>query len=181
MVRLEGKDVVVRPVRSEELDALCQGSQHLDDRAQPTGPPTRERLERRIDRSGRWTGGRLDLGIEANGRLVGEIQALRGRAWNLPPGVAQLGIAIFDPADRGKGIGSTAVALLTAWLFEHGATARVQAGTAVDNLAMRRVFERLGFACEGVMRAFIAARSGREDCALYAVTKGGWQAPVLAR
>jgi RimJ/RimL family protein N-acetyltransferase len=46
---------------------------------------------------------------------------------------------------------------------------------------MRRVFERLGFACEGVMRAFIAARSGREDCALYAVTKGGWQAPILAR
>jgi RimJ/RimL family protein N-acetyltransferase len=58
---------------------------------------------------------------------------------------------------------------------------RVQAGTAVDNTAMRRVFERLGFACEGVMRGFIAARSGREDCALYAVTKDAWHGPVPAR
>jgi RimJ/RimL family protein N-acetyltransferase len=181
MVRLQGKHIVLRPLRAEDLDALCQGSRHLDERAQPYGPPTPERFGRLIERSGRWRRGRLDLGIEANGRLVGEIQALRGRAWNLPPGVAQLGVAVFDPADRGKGIGSTAVALLTGWLLEHAGTVRVQAGTAVDNIAMRGVFERLGFACEGVLRAFIAANSGRGDCALYAVTKSDWHGPVRER
>jgi hypothetical protein len=60
-----------------------------------TAPRTPERFERLIERSGRWRRGRLDLGIEASGRLVGAIQALRGRAWNLPAGVAQLGIAIL--------------------------------------------------------------------------------------
>ncbi len=135
---------------------LCLGSRHLDERAQPAGPPTRERSGRLVERSGRWRGGRLDRGVEAGGRLVGEVQALRGRAWNLPPGVAQLGVAVFDPADRGKGIGSAAVALLTGWLLEHAGAVRVQAGTAVGNAAMRGVFERLGFTCEGVMRAFIA-------------------------
>ena len=70
--------------------------------------------------------------------------------------MAQLGVAVFDPADRGKGIGSAAVALLTGWLLEHAGSVRVQGGTAVGNTAMRGVFERLGFTCEGVMRAFIA-------------------------
>jgi RimJ/RimL family protein N-acetyltransferase len=181
MLRLERDHVVLRPLRAEDLDALCEGSRRLDDRAQPHGPLTPERFERLIEHSGRWRRGRLDLGIEASGRLVGAIQALRGRAWNLPAGVAQLGIAIFDPADRGRGIGSTAVALLTGWLFEHGAIIRVQAGTAVDNTAMRRAFERLGFACEGVMREFIAAHAGRQDCALYAVTKNAWHGRVTER
>jgi len=181
MVRLEAKHVVLRPLRAEDLDALCQGSRHLDERAQPTGPPTRERSGRLVERSGRWRRGRLDLGVEAGGRLAGEIQALRGRAWNLPPGVAQLGVAVFDPADRGRGIGAAAVALLTGWLLEHAGAVRVQGGTAVGNTAMRGVFERLGFTCEGVMRAFIAAGSGREDCALYAVTKGDWRGPVRER
>jgi len=96
MVRLEANHVVLRPFRAEDLAALCQGSRHLDQRAQPYGPPTRERFGRRIECSGRWRRGRLDLGIETGARLVGQIQALRGRAWNLPPGVAQLGVAIFD-------------------------------------------------------------------------------------
>jgi RimJ/RimL family protein N-acetyltransferase len=47
-----------------------------------------------------------------------------------------------------------------------------------DNTAMRRAFERLGFACEGIMRVFIAAHAGREDCALYALTKDTWHGRV---
>jgi RimJ/RimL family protein N-acetyltransferase len=36
---------------------------------------------------------------------------------------------------------------------------------------MRRVFERLGFVEEGVMRDFLPAGDGRADCVLYAVTR----------
>jgi hypothetical protein len=81
-------------------------------------------------------------------------------------------------ADRSQGIGSTEVALLTGWLFEHESIMRVQAGTAVDNTAMRRAFERPGFAYEGIMRGFIAAHAGREDCALYALPKDTWHGQV---
>jgi RimJ/RimL family protein N-acetyltransferase len=40
---------------------------------------------------------------------------------------------------------------------------------------MRRVLERLGFTLEGVMRAFMAGPTGREDYALYGVTRSDWQ------
>jgi RimJ/RimL family protein N-acetyltransferase len=42
---------------------------------------------------------------------------------------------------------------------------------------MRGVLERLGFACEGVMRAFMPEGTGRTDHALYAVTKADWAGP----
>ena len=68
------------------------------------------------------------------------------------------------------------MALLTRWLFEQAGAARVQAGTAVANAGMRRVLERLGFACEGVMRAFEPQGPGgaRNDFALYAMTTDDW-------
>lgn len=141
----------------------------------------RRRFRRRLQRSGRLVRGWLDLAITARGRLVGEIQFRQHPAQALPPGVAELGIGLYDAADRGHGYGSAAVALLTRWLFERGVCARVQASTAVENLAMRRVLERLGFTFEGVMRSFMPGPSGREDFALYAMTAGDWRsgAPSL--
>ena len=37
----------------------------------------------------------------------------------------------------------------------------MQAGTWVENTAMRRVLEKLGYHCEGVMREFMPADEGR--------------------
>lgn len=177
MIRLEGRRVVLRPLRSEELDTAVQASDRLALRTQSGGSPPRERLRRRLARSGRLAGGHLDLAIEAEGRLIGEIQARGDPAQTLPPGVFELGIVVYDPADRGKGYGLEAVGLLTEWLFARAGAARVQASTATGNLAMRGVLERLGFACEGVMRAFMPEGTGRTDYALYAVTKADWAAP----
>ncbi len=182
-MRLESQRVVLRPLRLDELDAVLEARARLGIRAQPGGTPARARLRRRLARSGRLARGHLDLAVEVDGRLIGEIQA-RGRpAQTLPPGVFELGIVVYDVADRGRGVGVEAVALLTGWLFEQAGAARVQAGTAVGNASMRRVLERLGFTCEGVMRAFMPEASGRTrtDYALYAVTKSDWQGSALAQ
>ena len=170
MVRLEGTRVVLRPLAHDELDAVLAARDRM-----PAGWASgraRERVRRRLARSGRPLRGHLDLGIEVDGRLIGEIQARAHPAQTLPPGVFELGIAVYDEADRGSGHGGEAVALLTGWLFEQAGAARVQASTAVGNAAMRRVLERLGFACEGVMRAFEPRGPGRAraDYALYAMT-----------
>jgi RimJ/RimL family protein N-acetyltransferase len=52
----------------------------------------------------------------------------------------------------------------------------VQASTAADNTAMRRVLEKLGFAYEGTLRAFMPSENGRDDYVLYAVTRSDWEA-----
>jgi len=135
----------------------------------------RERMRRRIANSGRLVGGWLDLAIDAEGSLVGEIDA-RHPPRAMPPGVFELGIALFDEEVRGQGYGTEAIALLTAHLFAELGAERVQASTAVDNSAMRRVFEKLGFTKEGVMRSYMPAGESRDDYVLYAVTRADWTA-----
>ena len=134
---------------------------------------SRERWERRIARSGRFERGFLDLAIEVGGGLVGLIDARRP-PHSMPPGVFELGIALFDEAERGRGYGTEAIALLTQYLFDELEAARVQASTAVGNRAMRRVFEKLGFRKEGVLRSYMPAGQGRDDYVLYAVTRADW-------
>ena len=51
---------------------------------------------------------------------------------------------------------------------------RVQAGTALDNQPMRRVFTKLGFTEEGIMRAFMPSEAGRDDYVLYATLGVGF-------
>ena len=109
--------------------------------------------------------------VEADGRLVGDVQG-RCLRFAMPPGVWELGIELWDAADRGRGIGRQTIALLSSHLFEREDAIRVQATTDVDNVAMRRVLEHLGFAFEGVLRGFMPAGSGPpRDYAMYGLTR----------
>jgi RimJ/RimL family protein N-acetyltransferase len=93
------------------------------------------------------------FGVEVGGRLVGEVQYRHGRP-QLPAGVFEIGIGIWDPADRGRGYGREAQRQLVDRLFRTEGARRVQAGTDPGNLAERRCLERLGFTEEGVLRGF---------------------------
>ena len=121
-----------------------------------------------------YFGGEILFGIEADGRLVGEIQA-RHPENAMPPGVFELGIGLFHASDRGHGVGTKAVMQMTKLLFDEQGAHRVQGGTDLQNVAMRRVLERLGFGFEGVMRAFMPMDDGPHDYALYAMTRADYQ------
>ena len=164
--------VRLRPLRPADFGALwaARHDGSAPDRRQ-TG--AKQRLRARIARSGRFEQGRLDLGVEVAGRLVGQVEARRPRD-AMPPGVLEIGIALF-PDERGKGYGSEAIDLLCRRLFAELDVHRVQASTALANAAMRRVFEKLGFTWEGVLRGFMPSHDGtREDYALYAITREEW-------
>jgi RimJ/RimL family protein N-acetyltransferase len=170
VLELRGERVVLRPLRPEEFDAVKEAQVRLF----PLDPPNAasdRRLRRRIERSGRLVGGWLDLAIEADGRLIGDIGARRPDG-ALPPGVYELGISLFDESDRGRGYGAEATRLLTDHLFDAIGAERVQATTSVDNGAMRRVLEKIGFRHEGTLRSFMQGAEGRDDYALYAITRG---------
>jgi RimJ/RimL family protein N-acetyltransferase len=177
---LRGERVVLRPLRPAELERIWAarradaGFPGLARRGQ------KQRLRERIEQSGRLADGVLDLAIEAEGRLVGDIQA-RSPRHAFGPGVFELGISLFD-GERGRGYGREAVALLTDHLFRRYRAGRVQASTSVGNAAMRRVLERLGWPLEGVMRGFWPrADGGLEDYALYAITRDDWAASGVSR
>jgi RimJ/RimL family protein N-acetyltransferase len=172
-MELRGSRVVLRPLRLDELDAVAEAQSRLYSFAEDAPAEIKRRLRARVKHSGRLVDGWLDLGIEAEGRLVGDITA-RNPKNAFPPGVFEVGISVFEADDRGKGYGREATELMTSHLFEAVGAGRVQATTAVDNVAMRRVLEALGYAYEGTMRGFMPGPDGRDDYALYAVTSEAW-------
>ena len=132
------------------------------------GPEGRERLLKQIERRPTLEdGGFLGLAVVADGAVVGDIQA-RAPKHAFPRGTCEIGITLL-PEARGRGVGSEAVVLLTEHLLGSGWD-RVQASTAVDNVAMRAVLERVGYAFEGVLRSYAPGAEGRDDYAMFAKT-----------
>ncbi len=170
-------EVVLRALNEDDLESLVRTriseAGTMGSPMPASAPETlRASLRDRVAHSGALFRGELLLGIETDGRLVGDIQA-RCPEHAMPPGVFEVGIGLFDAADRGRGIGRTAVALITARLFEELGAHRVQADTDLENTAMRKVLERLGFGFEGVMRGFMPAGPGDapRDYAIYGMTR----------
>lgn len=165
MLQLCGTDVTLRPLRQDELDRVFEARQVS---STVVGSIDVDVLRERIAHSGDWFEGRLDLAIEAHGELVGTIDA-RAPVRFYPPGVCELGIELFG-GQRGKGVGTEAVRLMSQWLLENGFP-RVQASTDLRNVPMRRVLEKLGFEQEGILRCFMPDGEVRADHVLYAITR----------
>jgi len=161
VIRIEGPRVVLRAFTEDEIEVAWQ--QRLRSTA-AVGTPNRDGFFERLSHSGTWADDRLDLAVDLDGALVGEVDVRAGRRM-LPRGVCELGIELWEER-RGAGIGTETIAVLTGWLHDHG-FARVQGGTDMRNAAMRRVFEKAGYELEGTMRAFMDDGEDRADYALY--------------
>jgi N-acetyltransferase len=168
------RTVSLRPLQASDVDALWAARTRSTEPWADTSDAALRKLRERVTGSGRVTNGELLLGIVADGQLAGEVQA-RQPEMGLPPGVFEIGIEIFDPAARGGGIGRRALAQFVAHLFEEEHAHRVQLTTDVDNVAMRRVAEHLGFGREGTLRGFMPSRTGPRDYDMYAITREDYE------
>jgi RimJ/RimL family protein N-acetyltransferase len=169
-------EVRLREWTVDDIEARIAGRDQDTTSFGPTGDQMRTRLHKEIERKPSLEdGGFVSLAVESDGQLVGDIQA-RAPKNGFPPGVCEIGITLFPDA-RGRGVGRHAVALFTERLFEDG-MARVQASTSVDNGAMRRVLELVGYEFEGVLRAFGPTDDGREDYAMYAKVTDARRSPA---
>jgi RimJ/RimL family protein N-acetyltransferase len=167
--------VSLRPLLPSDLDAMWGARMRSDEPWADSSDAARRKLRDRVANSGRISHGELLLGIVSDGRLAGEIQA-RQPEMGLPPGVFEIGIEIFEHAARGSGIGRRALGLFLAHLFDEEHAHRVQLSTDVDNVAMRRVAEHLGFHLEGTLRGFMPTQQGPRDYVMYGITGPDWDA-----
>ena len=176
MTELRGARVVLRGFRPEEIERA---------RARMTAGPSTilvgdeaeraARFRHRLERSGARNEWEVLFAIEAEGRLVGDCQA-RCSEQAMPPGVWEIGLEVWDGGDRGRGLGVEATRLFTSYLFEREGAIRVQVSTDVDNAAMRRLLDSLGFGFEGTLRGFMpSSDGGPRDYAMYGMTKQDWE------
>jgi ribosomal-protein-alanine N-acetyltransferase len=112
--------------------------------------------------------------VDVDDRVLGEVQYRHGFPV-CPPGAYELGITLWDPAERGKGYGREAQRQLVDMLFRDAGTRRIQAGTHPENVAERRCLEALGFAEEGTMRAYFPGRDGAGDIVMYGLLRAEWE------
>jgi RimJ/RimL family protein N-acetyltransferase len=84
--------------------------------------------------------------VEARARLVGEI-FIHDIVHDRFDGM--LGYHVFDPAVRGRGIGTAALAALLDWIARETPLRHVFVITHEDNIPSRRLVERAGFAYVG--------------------------------
>ena len=178
MIELRGERVTIRPLRPDEIDRVIEDSLPAWVAWGADPQVARGKIRERLERSGELTEHGLDLAIELDGRLVGDVQA---RADSLPKGAFELGIGLFDERDRRRGVGGEAVALLTSHLFDVQGARRVQLTTDVANEGMRRVAERAGFVHEGDLRSFWPEGDGDRDYAMYGITRADYQDGLVLR
>ena len=180
MTELRGKSVLLRGLAPGEVDDVLPRVAPAELAAGDEAAVARKRA--RLERSGERTEWELWFAIQAGGRLVGDVQG-RCSEIVMPPGVWELGIELWEEADRGRGYGREACALLTSHLFESQDAIRVQATTDIDNAAMRRTLEALGFGYEGMLRGFMPQTDDEpRDYAMYAMTRRDHRSapPILA-
>jgi RimJ/RimL family protein N-acetyltransferase len=95
------------------------------------------------------------------------------------------GTPLFDlriaAAQRGRGIGSAALAWLIAYLFDLlPGINRIEGTTRVDNTAMRALFRKLGFAKEAHYRqAWPGAEGVLHDAIGYAILRNDWRSGTV--
>jgi len=167
-IPVTGPRLVLRPLRPEEIDEQWQAMVTAD----PMGigqVPDEARFRARLRRSGQLTGGWIDLAIDLDGAAIGRIQTFVPTDRPRPAGTFEVGIHLRE-SQRGKGYGREAVTLLADWLFRRAGAQAVQASTDPANVAMRTVFDRLGWTKTGTVNDY-----GRQ-WVMYRMTRPEWAA-----
>ena len=173
---LVGQQITLRPLRSDDIGPLHDSSMDLENRGPwyPLPRSPRSKFEAAFAESGFWT---RDDGIFAitdhDDRLIGIVE------WELLNGDVpdvEVSYRLLDQADRGKGITTEALGLLSGWLFDSGQINRLRANVHVDNKASRRVVEKCGFTQEATARAAWYNRGRWHDVAVYTLTREEFEA-----
>jgi RimJ/RimL family protein N-acetyltransferase len=172
MARIEGRGVVLRPLRSADLDALVElANDPVIGRYTFVPQPYTLREARsflvraRADARGRR---RLNLAI-AEPRSDALVGVVGLQDIDREHRAASLGYWVGAP-HRGRGFAKAAVGAMTRHGFERLGLVRVQAKVLPRNLASARVLEANRFQLEGRLRRDVQHQGRWKDTLLYART-----------
>lgn len=112
------------------------------------------------------------LVVDVGGELVGTVAwhwESRETEW------ARMGVTVYDPALRGRGIGRAALALWTSLLFDRTPWVRLDFATWSGNRAMLGVGKVLGFVEEARFRQARVVDGVRYDSVVMGVLREEWR------
>ncbi|UYP44223.1 hypothetical protein NEF87_000508 [Candidatus Lokiarchaeum ossiferum] len=83
------------------------------------------------------------------------------------------------PEERGNGYASEAVLILSDFIFLSKVSPRIQAHVDVENIASKKLLEKVGYKCEGILRKNIFMYGEWRDSALYSLLREEWDHPRI--
>lgn len=168
----------LRKFRVTDLELIEENFQSLDGASEHQwfGFWNSNKLRQRLE---------LDQGISADSgflavtlgeQTIGKVDWFVNTAWGRPDTSRcwEIAIGLF-PAFRAQGLGTQAQRLLVDYLFAHYPQHRIQAATALENIAEQRALEKLGFTREGVIRQAQWRLGAWHDQVLYSVLRHEWE------
>lgn len=167
--------MLLRPVTEDDVPALTPMLQDAE-AARLTGSHDDGRLDETRVRAWyatrREQDDRLDLAVveTATGRVVGEAVL---NEWD--PGNESCGFRILlVPGTYGRGLGTEATRLIVGYGFEKLGLHRIWLEVYAFNPRARRVYEKVGFVAEGVLRDALLWEGERVDATVMSVLAPEW-------
>jgi ribosomal-protein-alanine N-acetyltransferase len=169
--------LVLRPIVSGDADALENAFNHreiYDITTHMTYPYTnqnaRDYIRKTINRTRANDGYNFAVILRKNGELIGEVHLIKFRRKH---NTCELGY-VFNPEHWKNGYATESCREIIRFAFYDLGIRRLLALTMASNDASRKLLERLGFKCEGILREHIMQRETPVDFAYYGLMKKEW-------
>ncbi len=182
MPRLIGQQVMLREYRSEDFEPMRQWvndenvTRYLATRfwAPQTTVDTQEFLSRMMQSS--HNGYNFVIANAADGSYIGQLDLFRVD-WRLRLG--EIGMVIARDEDRGRGLGTEALGLLTRFAFQTLGLERIELEVHMENKPAIRCYEKAGFVLEGIKRHAYFNNGTFSDLGMMSILRQDWQALQL--
>ena len=166
---LKGKVVTLRLVKESDIDFLWEKHVDIADRGSffPIGVMSQPGFREEFNETGFWEADKGMLVIvDKDDKIIGHIEFFQTVNYL---DELELSYQIYGTENRGKGVATEAVSLMTRYLFERLKHNRIRLIIHPDNAASRKVAEKAGYQFEGIARGAWYNRGQHHDVAVYAV------------
>lgn len=175
---IKGNGFNIRHVEEEDLDKFIQLMNDLVIRGEflPSLITSPHKIRHEYKENGLSTDSfeRL-LIVDINNKIIGTIWHFKSVPYF---NAREIGYTLFDIEQRGTGIISQAVTLLTSYLFNGLDINRLEIRMDTNNLASEKVAIKCGFQKEGISRAANYVKGKNVDMFIYSLLRVEWQSGI---
>ena len=171
---IRGSSFYLRTIMEKDLDDLVLLLGDIESQGDflPLQLVSQRHLRKEFEKDGFWSTEKKRL------VMIGEDETIIGSIWIFKPvpyfDALELGYALFDRKDHGRGLMTEAAGLVIDYLFKSSRMNRLEIRCDVDNGASARVAEKLGFNHEGIARQATLSRGEHRDMRQYALLRSEW-------
>lgn len=168
---LQGRHVLLRPVRRSDLETLYAAHVDIANRGEyfPRGVRSEPAFHKEFEETGFWEREEGTLLITTSeGEVAGHIEFFVPVAyWD----AFELSYQLYDNRFGVQGLTTEAVRLLVDYLFDTKKRHRIHLVIHPDNVASRRIAEKCGFILEGTARGAFFNHGRNHDVLIYSLLR----------